>query len=242
MIVLNLPRRILLELIKRANTDLKSVSERLGRNHAYLQQYISRGTPRILGEQVRKDLGKILGVNPNVFLEENDPRRVDIEVLPQEPLKKDAAPLPLSPKEMPKEKEKESTLCRIPEYDSFLFLKHGSKVKPLSFWSFPREYVEYYTSETDNLALFCICGDGMAPEYQDGDYVLVDLSIHHPTLSGLYLISDGTNIVVKNVEQMVGLKPMRVKIVSANPIYGSYEALLSDVKICGRVLGRWRWQ
>ena len=47
------PRTLLLKLIADYETDLASVSKALGRNHAYLQQYIKRGTPQELPEEVR---------------------------------------------------------------------------------------------------------------------------------------------------------------------------------------------
>lgn len=80
MIVLNHPRRLLHEIIKRSDTDLKSVSEKLGKNHAYLQQYLTRGTPRVLSDAIREGLGRILGLDPNIFREEDDPLRVDFAV------------------------------------------------------------------------------------------------------------------------------------------------------------------
>jgi hypothetical protein len=55
---LDRPRLLLLELIAQHNTDLKKVSDAIGRNHAYLHQYIRQGKPRNLPEDARERLAK----------------------------------------------------------------------------------------------------------------------------------------------------------------------------------------
>jgi repressor LexA len=42
--------------------SLATLSRALGRNPAYLQQYVARGTPRLLAEQDRRTLAQFLGV------------------------------------------------------------------------------------------------------------------------------------------------------------------------------------
>lgn len=42
--------------------SLADWSRRLGRNHAYLHQYVTRGTPRRLNDDVRRSLAQIMGV------------------------------------------------------------------------------------------------------------------------------------------------------------------------------------
>lgn len=41
---------------------MRSVSRRLGKNDAYIQQYLERERPKVLPEQVRRDLAAILHV------------------------------------------------------------------------------------------------------------------------------------------------------------------------------------
>src|SRR5262245_43017725 len=52
-----------LERIERTGTDLKKASLACGKNAAYVHQFIYRGTPKILPEDVRESLAKYLGVN-----------------------------------------------------------------------------------------------------------------------------------------------------------------------------------
>lgn len=54
-------RQLVMELVKRQRLDLASISKRIGKNHAYLQQYIKRGVPHILPEEVRPPLARLLG-------------------------------------------------------------------------------------------------------------------------------------------------------------------------------------
>ena len=56
---------------------LKSASEKLGRNHAYLQQFVQRGTPARLPEDVRRELAALLGVDEAALRGEAPARRRD---------------------------------------------------------------------------------------------------------------------------------------------------------------------
>ena len=50
-------------LVKRDGVTLAEVSRTIGRNHAYLQQFMRRGTPKALPEQVRIALARYFGVD-----------------------------------------------------------------------------------------------------------------------------------------------------------------------------------
>lgn len=56
-------RARLVEAAKGARYGLKDLSIMLGRNHSYLQQYVVKGSPRVLPEEARHRLADILGVN-----------------------------------------------------------------------------------------------------------------------------------------------------------------------------------
>ena len=60
-------RELVLELVKRDGTDLKTVSLAIPRNHAYLHQFITQNKPRALSEEVREALGRKFGVDPDDF-------------------------------------------------------------------------------------------------------------------------------------------------------------------------------
>lgn len=57
------PRELLAAtLARRPDLDLRTLSLTIGCNHAYLHQYLMRGTPRELPESVRRALAPLLGV------------------------------------------------------------------------------------------------------------------------------------------------------------------------------------
>lgn len=59
---LDAPRRALLNAVAASGLDLANLSRQIGRNHAYLGQYLWRGTPRSLDEDDRKALAGILKI------------------------------------------------------------------------------------------------------------------------------------------------------------------------------------
>jgi phage repressor protein C with HTH and peptisase S24 domain len=56
-------RKLILDRSEELDKDLSGLSKKLGRNHAYLQQFIKRGIPRNLPEQLRPLLASELGVD-----------------------------------------------------------------------------------------------------------------------------------------------------------------------------------
>jgi phage repressor protein C with HTH and peptisase S24 domain len=68
-------RELVVGRLAEIGETLKSASEKLGRNHAYLQQFVQRGTPARLPEDVRRDLAALLGVAEDALRGEAPPRR-----------------------------------------------------------------------------------------------------------------------------------------------------------------------
>ena len=57
------PRKLLVAtLARRPDLDLEKLSRAIGRNHAYLRQYVMRGAPRELPEAVRQAVAARLGL------------------------------------------------------------------------------------------------------------------------------------------------------------------------------------
>ncbi|WP_367113537.1 helix-turn-helix transcriptional regulator [uncultured Sphingomonas sp.] len=55
-------RMVLQELANGAGVSLAALSRMIGRNDAYLQQFVQRGTPRVLAEGDRRQLAEFFGV------------------------------------------------------------------------------------------------------------------------------------------------------------------------------------
>src|SRR5688572_25893832 len=61
------PRAMLEQLIRERGEDYVGLSRLLGRNPAYIQQYIKRGTPRRLAEEDRRLLARYFGVDETLL-------------------------------------------------------------------------------------------------------------------------------------------------------------------------------
>ena len=55
-------------LIKKKNYNLRNLSRNIKKNDAYLQQYLYRGTPKVLPEEYRYLLAELLDVNVNELI------------------------------------------------------------------------------------------------------------------------------------------------------------------------------
>ena len=55
-------------LIKKKNYNLRDLSRNIKKNDAYLQQYLYRGTPKVLPEEYRYLLAELLDVNANELI------------------------------------------------------------------------------------------------------------------------------------------------------------------------------
>lgn len=55
-------RRLVKERAQEKNLALKTISERIGRSHSYIQQYVSRGSPLYLPERERQAVARMLDI------------------------------------------------------------------------------------------------------------------------------------------------------------------------------------
>ena len=61
------PRALILARTEQLGIPLAELSRKIGANHAYLQQYLRRGIPRVLPEDVRESLAAVLQVSPDAL-------------------------------------------------------------------------------------------------------------------------------------------------------------------------------
>ncbi|MFT9115250.1 MAG: S24 family peptidase [Acetobacter malorum] len=244
MTVLDKPRLALLDLIGRnPEHNLKSLSLALGKNDAYLQQYVKKGSPQNLREDVRDGLARIFGVSADVFRSEADNKRVD---LGGDHTVVDEAECPT------RQLNEASGRLVIPEYDVQAGAGPGTLIDhvaaengniPVDQWQIPSRFLEAFTDNVHSLAIIQVRGDSMEPDYHSGERVLVDLAHRTPTPPGVYVVWDGLGLVMKRLEVVFGsCDPIQVKISSINPAYDSYERPLDDLVISGRVVAKWMWK
>lgn len=244
MTILDKARLALLELIGRnPEHNLKSLSLALGKNDAYLQQYVKKGSPQNLREDVRDGLAKILGVPADVFRSESDDKRIDLDKT------QEAADCGGRPDRQISEANGRLV---IPEYDVQAGAGPGTLIDhvaaengniPVDQWQIPSRFLEAFTDNVHALAIIQVRGDSMEPDYHSGERVLVDLAHRNPTPPGVYVVWDGLGLVMKRLEVVFGSSdPIKVKISSINPAYNSYERPLDDLTISGRVVAKWMWK
>lgn len=139
------PRAALLEAAHRAGISLGRLSRMLGRNDAYLQQFVKRGSPRKLPERERAILAGYLGLAEAALGGPADTsvpvRRLDVTA--------SAGP---------------GALERALAGDDPL----------AAIERFPASMIERLALRPDALTLIVARGDSMVPTIADGDDILVD--------------------------------------------------------------------
>lgn len=201
------PTRLrVMKLIQQKRTDLKKASLAIGRNAAYLQQYLYRGIPKTLPEDAREALAAFLGV-PEESLR---PAKTESAVEPALPQVVAAASVSAIGGGMP-------GFSQVPELDVRASAGHGAfhegdeEIKAV--WMFPDAVIRHeLRARSANLRIITIDGDSMEPLLASGDRVLVDTSQRVPAPPGIFVIWDGLGIVAKRIEHIPTAEPSRIVI------------------------------
>ena len=203
-----LDARLRLEtLMRERGSSFAGLSRLLGRNPAYLQQYVRRGSPRHLDEPDIRTLAQFLGVEAETLnSREGEAAR--------------AAP--------------SSGWVRIPRLDIGASAGPGSVgAQEISFDSFqfsPRWLRENGLDRAD-LSAIRVEGDSMEPLLRDRDEILVDRT--RRTGEGVFVVRIGEALHVKQVQASA---PDRILLVSANPAYAPLELPRAEAEVVGRVV------
>ena len=207
-------RRAVLAALTKAGLTLKQGSRALGRNDAYLQQYLYRGSPRRLPEDVRLRLADLTGERTESFL---DPQLRSLHG--------SAAPSRLA----------------VPLLDVSAAAGGGrignDTAGDDTALAFPPMLLRRITSApTSSLRLITISGDSMAPTLEDGDMVMVDTGRTSPSPPGIFILDDGVGLVAKRVDAVPNSFPQQLRLSSDNPAYSNYQRRIDEVRILGRVV------
>lgn len=194
--------------------DLKKLSQEAGRNHAYLQQYITRGTPRVLPEDVRSTIARILGGSPDDY--------------------KDGG-VPVS---APRSQGSEPFMS-VPIYDIRASAGAGALVEdgePTGYQPYrEQELLRLTRASTMDLAVIQVAGDSMWETLHDGDKVLVDRTVKRVVRDGIYILAFEGELLVKRCQR--DLQNGDVIVKSDNPAYDSFRITDSDhLDVIGRVI------
>lgn len=203
-------RKALDDLIQQRGYNYSSISRLLGRNAAYIQQYIRRGSPRELDEQDRAVLARFFGVDEKVL---GAPERRSGPVV---------------------------ELVHVPVLDVEASAGHGALAEMESKcaqFGFDEKWLRRLTaSKATGLSIITVHGDSMEPTLHDGDEVMVDLNDGQSRLrDGIYVLRMDDMLSVKRV----AIEPQgkRVSVLSDNSAYPSWRGLEKrKLNIVGRVL------
>jgi hypothetical protein len=207
-------RATLERLIEERGEDYASLSRLLGRNPAYVQQYIKRGSPRRLSEEDRRLLARYFGISeallggPEGGSAAARGTGLDYVVVPQLDVGASAGPGALPGEEL-----------------------------ALSHIAFDARWLRSLgTGDPGQLSVIRVEGDSMAPTLADGDDILVDRGDAAGRLrDGIYVLRFEEALIVKRV----ALNPAgrTVSIRSDNPAYPGWpDCDLASVDIVGRVV------
>ena len=202
------PRAALERLIEERGEEFASLSRLLGRNSAYVQQYIKRGTPKRLDERDRRLLARYFGVSETLLggppAEAPDSGLVSVRRLD---LGASAGPGAL---------EADESVRGAMAFDAQWLRRLG-------------------IADRLKLSLIRVEGDSMSPTLSDGDEILVDGSDAGERLrDGIYVLRIDDALVVKRLAIGPG---RRISVRSDNQAYPGWpDCDPAAIDIVGRVV------
>lgn len=204
------PRIVLERLCAERGEDFAGLSRMLGRNPAYIQQYVRRGVPKKLKEDERRKLARYFSVSEAVLGgPPDDPTTTNgLLSVKRHPVAASAGPGALVTEEFGK-----------------------------PYFGFDERWLKALTSSSaGKLSVVRVEGDSMSPTLGDGDDILVDLGDSVERLrDGIYVLRVEDALVVKRL----ALHPTgrRVTIHSDNPAYPDWpDCGIGDINCIGRVI------
>lgn len=209
------PRALLDQLIHDRGHDYQRISRLIGRNAAYIQQYIKRGTPRRLDEGDRRRIAAFLDV-PDTLL--------------GGPTVTVAAPTP---------RARGAAMLLVPQLAVGASAGPGAAVDGEAIeagFAFDPRWLRRLGADTRALSIISVEGDSMAPTLNDGDDILVDGADTAARLrDGIYVLRMDDALMVKRVARLP--VPGRISVKSDNALYPSWPDLAADaVSLVGRVV------
>jgi phage repressor protein C with HTH and peptisase S24 domain len=205
------PRQVLERLCAERGENFASLSRLIGRNEAYIQQFLRKGTPRQLKEQERRTLARYFQIPESMLggMPEDD-RAALGELVPvtRAPVRASAGPGAIAGEEA---------------------------TRP--YLAFEPRWLKALTgSPAAKLSVIRVEGDSMAPTLCAGDDILVDRGDGPDRLrDGIYVLRvDGTLLVKRLLIHPVG---RRVTVQSDNPAYADLpDCALDEIDCVGRVI------
>jgi SOS-response transcriptional repressor LexA len=200
-------REALDRLIRDRGEDYLSISRLLGRNAAYIQQFIRRGVPRKLDEGDRNTLARFFGVDETILgAASRDRAETGLVSLPRFGLGASAGPGALE--------EDAAAEGRM---------------------AFDAAWLKGLGVSAGQCSLIRVKGDSMLPTLSDGDDILVDRSDAALRIrDGIYVLRMDDVLMVKRISPNPATKSCSIR--SDNPSYPQWEECdPASISIIGRV-------
>ena len=201
-------REKLARLAHERGSSLAALSRMLGRNSSYLQQFITKGSPRKLEEADRRRLAQFFAVDESELggTQENSFHSGgDWLEVPRLPLEASAGPGAVAA---------------------------ASAEAPFGAFRFSRRWLREQGLEQSALSSIRVMGDSMEPLLRDGDEILVDRT-PRAFREGVHVVRLGEALHVKLLQ---AVPPHRLRLISKNPAYEPVEVAMADVDVVGRVV------
>lgn len=218
-------------LLLEKGISLASASVGIGKNVAYLQQYIVKGAPVRLPEEQRKKLSIILDVP------EQELTDLDLSAMPLPASFEGAASIAQTignffsniknKKETIAVDMLDTTACCGNGIENFAENVNGKWLMPLA------DFRQITMTAPDNIKLLKVRGDSMEPTLKEGDWVLVDITHVAPDSDGMFLLRMSTGLAVKRLQ---GGITQDVIVKSDNPKYDNITANIGEIRILGKVI------
>lgn len=210
---MNDQRAVLERLVQERGDDYANLSRLLGRNAAYIQQFIKRGTPRKLEENDRRKLATYFNVDERILGGLNDQKAADNGA---------------------------SSLKPIPRYDIGASAGPGAltdEERTVAHIGFDPQWLRNLCGGSPhNLSLIRVQGDSMTPTLADGDDIMVDRGDASLRLrDGIYVLRRDDTLMVKRL----AISPVtkRITINSDNAAYPAWpDCKPSSIELIGRVV------
>ena len=204
------PRHVLERLCAERGEDFAGLSRMLGRNAAYIQQFVRRGVPKRLKEEERRKLARYFAISETLL---GGPADAGVAwgalvSVKRHPVGVSAGPGAVPPEEIGK-----------------------------PYFGFDERWLKALTSTpAERLSIVRVEGDSMSATLNHGDDILVDPGDAAERLrDGIYVLRADDALVVKRL----ALHPMgrRLTVQSDNPAYPDWpDCSLDQIHIIGRVI------
>ena len=218
-------RTRLRELLRRNGLNMRQASLAIGRNHSFLQQYLTREHPRVLRHGDSEALANLLGCKP-------DELRHPV-VPPRRPAKRQRRRPPAG-----------APVAGVPELvgaAAGCLARNEAVPRESPRWYLPNAMLRQEgRANPGDLRIVSVFGDAMEPLLSEGDRLVIDAARRHPATGELCVLWDGNGLAIRRVEIVHGTEPAQLRLTTANPDYAPITCLAREARIVATVLWMFR--